>query len=174
MSANRRASLAAGVPGHPDRVVSIREPGVTDGGLACAEERRDQRGQAHPLASREVVPFAELLDEPSLALPPSAGPLGDYWLALDARDGKPPRIGNEIAGAEETYEALADGQGAVPAGHQDHLAERSGCVPPGPAGTPGDRPGPQTPSATVKMVSLRPATIELRPEAPSGVLRHWR
>jgi DNA-binding transcriptional LysR family regulator len=65
----------------------------------------------HPLASREVVPFAELLDEPFLALPQSAGPLRDYWLALDARDGKPPRIGGEIAGAEETYEALVDGRG---------------------------------------------------------------
>src|ERR1700722_19306670 len=64
-----------------------------------------------PLASREVVPFTELLDEPFLALPPSAGPLRDYWLALEARDGKPPRIGDEIAGAEETYEALVDGRG---------------------------------------------------------------
>ncbi len=65
----------------------------------------------HPLAGREVIDFAELLDEPFLALPESAGPLRDYWLALDARDGRPPRIGAEIAGTGETYEALVDGQG---------------------------------------------------------------
>jgi DNA-binding transcriptional LysR family regulator len=65
----------------------------------------------HPLANCEVIDFADLLDEPFLALPRSAGPLRDYWLALDARDGRPPRIGAEIAGTDETYEALMDGQG---------------------------------------------------------------
>lgn len=55
--------------------------------------------------------FAELLDEPFLALPAGAGPMRDYWLALDARDGRPPRIGAEIASTGETYEALLDGQG---------------------------------------------------------------
>jgi DNA-binding transcriptional LysR family regulator len=34
-----------------------------------------------------------------------------YWLAVDARGGRPPRIGAEIASTDETYEALADGQG---------------------------------------------------------------
>ncbi|MEU9450601.1 LysR substrate-binding domain-containing protein [Streptomyces sp. NPDC048277] len=51
------------------------------------------------------------VDEPFLALPRSAGPLRDHWLALDARAGRPPRIGAEIAGAEETYEALIAGLG---------------------------------------------------------------
>jgi LysR substrate binding domain len=57
------------------------------------------------------VDFAELLDEPFLALPESAGPLRDYWLALDARAGRPPRIGAEIASTDETYEAMMDGRG---------------------------------------------------------------
>jgi DNA-binding transcriptional LysR family regulator len=65
----------------------------------------------HPLATCEVIDFAELLDEPFLALPQSAGPLRDHWLALDARGGRPPRIGAEIASTDETYEALMDGQG---------------------------------------------------------------
>jgi DNA-binding transcriptional LysR family regulator len=65
----------------------------------------------HRLAGREEIDFAELLDEPFLALPAGAGPLRDYWLALDARDGRPPRIGAEIASTGETYEALLDGQG---------------------------------------------------------------
>ncbi|EFL34615.1 LysR-family transcriptional regulatory protein [Streptomyces viridochromogenes DSM 40736] len=65
----------------------------------------------HPLAGRAEVDFADLLDEPFLALPESTGPLRDYWLALDARGGRPPRIGAEIASTEETYEALTAGLG---------------------------------------------------------------
>jgi DNA-binding transcriptional LysR family regulator len=65
----------------------------------------------HPLASRDVVEFAELLDEPFLALPHSTGPLRDHFLATDARGGRQPRIGAEIASTDETYEALVDGRG---------------------------------------------------------------
>ncbi|NUP32948.1 MAG: LysR family transcriptional regulator [Streptomycetaceae bacterium] len=72
----------------------------------------------HPLAARAAVSggpvdFADLLDEPFLALPEDAGPLRDYWLALDARGGRPPRIGAVVASAEETHEAVANGQGVV-------------------------------------------------------------
>ncbi|MEU6800577.1 LysR family transcriptional regulator [Streptomyces neyagawaensis] len=65
----------------------------------------------HPLAARAEIDFGDLLDEPFLALPESAGPLRDHWLALEARGGRPPRIGAEIAGTEETYEALLAGLG---------------------------------------------------------------
>jgi DNA-binding transcriptional LysR family regulator len=65
----------------------------------------------HRLAGQAVVEFTDLLDEPFLALPESAGPLRDYWLAADARDGRPPRIGAEIASTDETYEAIVDGRG---------------------------------------------------------------
>lgn len=65
----------------------------------------------HPLAARTDLTFADLLDEPFLALPRSAGVLRDHFLALDARAGRPPRIGAEIAGTEETYEALVAGLG---------------------------------------------------------------
>jgi DNA-binding transcriptional LysR family regulator len=89
----------------------VPEPGRFRWIVVADEPRLVAMAGTHPLASREVVPFTELLDEPFLALPHSAGPLRDYWLALEARDGKPPRIGDEIAGAEETYEALVDGRG---------------------------------------------------------------
>jgi DNA-binding transcriptional LysR family regulator len=65
----------------------------------------------HPLAGKEIIDFADLLSEPFLALPDSAGPLRDYWLAIDARGGRPPVIGAEITSADETYEALVDGRG---------------------------------------------------------------
>ena len=89
----------------------VPDPGRFRWIVVADEPRLVAMAGTHPLASREVIPFADLLDEPFLALPRSAGPLRDYWLALDARDGKPPRIGDEIAGAEETYEALVDGRG---------------------------------------------------------------
>jgi DNA-binding transcriptional LysR family regulator len=65
----------------------------------------------HPLAARTSVSMADLLDEPFLALAPSAGPLRDYWLALDERAGHPVRIAAEINDTEETYEAVASGIG---------------------------------------------------------------
>jgi DNA-binding transcriptional LysR family regulator len=79
--------------------------------VLAEEPRLVAMPDSHPLARRDTVEFADLLDEPFLALPPSAGPLRDYWLATDARGGRSPRIGAEIASTEETYEALADGRG---------------------------------------------------------------
>jgi DNA-binding transcriptional LysR family regulator len=79
--------------------------------VVAEEERLVAMPEGHRLASHDVVDIADLLDEPFLALPQTAGPLREYWLALDARDGRPPRIGAEIASADETYEALVDGRG---------------------------------------------------------------
>jgi DNA-binding transcriptional LysR family regulator len=65
----------------------------------------------HRLASRARVSITDLLDEPFLALPASAGPLRDYWLALDERDGHRVKVAAEINDTEETYEAVASGIG---------------------------------------------------------------
>ncbi|MCP3802841.1 LysR family transcriptional regulator [Allokutzneria sp. A3M-2-11 16] len=67
--------------------------------------------QTHPLAAREEIDFADLLDEPFLALPKASGPARDHWLAVDARGGLPAVIGGEIASTEETVEALTSGLG---------------------------------------------------------------
>ncbi|MEU0385947.1 LysR family transcriptional regulator [Streptomyces chartreusis] len=122
---------------HPETVIRLRQvnwedptAGLADGAADVAfvwlplpgQERYDWTVVAeeplmvalpdtHPLADRTEVDFTDLLDEPFLALPESTGPLRDYWLALDARDGRPPRIGAEIASTEETYEALTAGLG---------------------------------------------------------------
>jgi DNA-binding transcriptional LysR family regulator len=77
-----------------------------DGPLARRIERR-------PPGLGAAVDFADLLDEPFLALPRSAAPLREYWLATDARGGKPPVVGAEISSVGETYEALLDGRGIV-------------------------------------------------------------
>ncbi|MGW0657625.1 LysR family transcriptional regulator [Streptodolium elevatio] len=67
----------------------------------------------HPLAGRDKIAFAELLDEPFLALPATAGPLREYWLAVDRRDGREPRIGATVSNAEETFAAIEEGSGIV-------------------------------------------------------------
>lgn len=79
--------------------------------VVAQEPRLVAMSSAHRLADRDELDFAELLDEPFLALPARAGPLRDHWLAIEARDGSPPRIGAEIASTGEAYEALVDGQG---------------------------------------------------------------
>ncbi|MFF3960566.1 LysR family transcriptional regulator [Streptomyces griseorubiginosus] len=122
---------------HPEAVVRLRQMGWQDptAGLAdgetevafvwlplpdperyawtpvAEESRLVALPTGHPLASRESIDFADLADEPFLALPASAGPLRDFWLAVDERSGRPPRVGAEIAGTEETYEALVAGLG---------------------------------------------------------------
>ena len=67
--------------------------------------------QRHRLAGRASVSIADLLDEPFLALPASAGPLRDHFLAVPERDGHPVRVAAEINDTEETYEAVASGIG---------------------------------------------------------------
>ena len=42
----------------------------------------------HPLIEQDSIAFTELLDEPFLSLPDSAGVLRDYWLALAHREAK--------------------------------------------------------------------------------------
>ncbi|MFC9535652.1 LysR family transcriptional regulator [Streptomyces sp. NPDC056975] len=81
--------------------------------VVAEEPRLVAMTDTHQLADREIIDFTDLLDEPFLALPNSAGPLRDYWLATDARGGKRALIGAEVASTEETYEALVAGLGVV-------------------------------------------------------------
>jgi DNA-binding transcriptional LysR family regulator len=67
----------------------------------------------HRLVQREELRIADLLDEPFIALPPSAGVLRDYWLALDERGGHPVRIGAQAESPDETFEAVRARQGIV-------------------------------------------------------------
>jgi DNA-binding transcriptional LysR family regulator len=79
--------------------------------VVAEEPRLVALPETHPLAARAELDFTDLADEPFLALPESAGPLRDYWLALDEHPGRAVRVGAEIAGTEETYEALVAGLG---------------------------------------------------------------
>ncbi|GAA4610618.1 LysR family transcriptional regulator [Actinoallomurus liliacearum] len=66
----------------------------------------------HRLAALRVVPFADLVDEPFIALPPEAGALRGFWLAEDHR-ATPPRVTAAVETADETFEAVASGLGVV-------------------------------------------------------------
>ncbi|MFE1594697.1 LysR family transcriptional regulator [Nocardia sp. NPDC058705] len=81
--------------------------------VVASEPRLVALPQSHRLARHGEIDFADLFAEPFLALPKSAGVLRDYWLALDARAGRPPIIGAEVSSTEETYEALVNGDGVV-------------------------------------------------------------
>lgn len=97
--------------------------------VVAEEPRLVALPDTHPLAARSEVDFADLADEPFLALPTDAGPLRDHWLALDERDGQLPRIGAEIASTEETYEALVAGLGiCLVATGNAHLITLGGVV----------------------------------------------
>ncbi|WP_217164950.1 LysR family transcriptional regulator [Streptomyces sp. AC512_CC834] len=128
---------------HPDAVVRLRQmtwedptAGLADGTADVAyvwlplpdagryawtvvaeEPRLVALPETHRLAARTELDFADLADEPFLALPPEAGVLRDFWLALEERrtlegpEVRPPLVGAEISGTEETYEALVAGLG---------------------------------------------------------------
>ncbi|AEN11639.1 MULTISPECIES: LysR family transcriptional regulator [unclassified Streptomyces] len=87
--------------------------------VVAREPRMVALPDGHPLVARAAgdpegaVDFAGLLDEPFLALPSAAGPLRDYWLALDSRNGREPKLGGVVASAEETHEAVANGEGVA-------------------------------------------------------------
>ncbi|WP_406059695.1 LysR substrate-binding domain-containing protein [Streptomyces sp. NBC_01077] len=97
--------------------------------VVATEPRLVALPETHPLAARERLDFADLLDEPFLALPDTGPELRDHWLALDARGGRPPVVGGEIASTDETYEALVGGLGIclVAAGNTP-LLTRGGVV----------------------------------------------
>ncbi|MFK0293464.1 LysR family transcriptional regulator [Streptomyces sp. NPDC090442] len=67
--------------------------------------------EGHPLAAHEVIPFRELWDEPFVAAPPETGRWRDYWLATDAREGRPVRIGAVTNQPDDWLSAIANGYG---------------------------------------------------------------
>ena len=67
----------------------------------------------HRLAGRRQASFAEISNEPLVALPESAKELRSFWLAEHARHGSPAQIACEAATADEALENVAAGTGSV-------------------------------------------------------------
>jgi DNA-binding transcriptional LysR family regulator len=80
--------------------------------ILVTERRVIALSTKHPFAGRSSVAFADIADEPLLALPESAGPLRDFWLAQDRRAGRPAKIAAEVTTSDETYEIVASGAAA--------------------------------------------------------------
>ena len=67
----------------------------------------------HRLAGRRQASFAEISNEPLVALPESAKELRSFWLAEHARHGSPAPIACVAATADEALENVAAGTGSV-------------------------------------------------------------
>ncbi|MFI6942331.1 LysR family transcriptional regulator [Streptomyces sp. NPDC050418] len=65
----------------------------------------------HRLADRAEVDFRELWDEPFVAAPVQAGAWRDWWLAADAREGRPPVVGAETRHPDDWLNAIVNGYG---------------------------------------------------------------
>ncbi len=65
----------------------------------------------HRLAGRHEVEIGELLDDPIVCAPVTAGPWRDYWLAMDARGNRPPTIAAVAATYEAETTSIARGLG---------------------------------------------------------------
>ncbi|GAA3387228.1 LysR family transcriptional regulator [Cryptosporangium minutisporangium] len=80
--------------------------------VVTTEERWVALPTGHPLADRTTIGFDELVDEPFVALPTTAGALRDYWLASEHR-ASPARIAAVAETPDESLEAVASGVGVV-------------------------------------------------------------
>ena len=90
----------------------LPDTGAFEWKIVATEDRWVALAPQHRLSAQTAIEFADLVDEPFIALPRSAGPLRDFWLANDHRDA-PARIAAEAATAEETFEAVAAGLGVA-------------------------------------------------------------
>jgi DNA-binding transcriptional LysR family regulator len=77
--------------------------------VLLSERRCVTLSSQHRLAHRTTVQFRDLLDEPYVALPRSAGPLRDFWLGADQRPDAPVRVVAEVTNADEKLELIASG-----------------------------------------------------------------
>ncbi|MGW5750139.1 LysR family transcriptional regulator [Nocardia rhamnosiphila] len=76
-----------------------------------SEPRVVALASGHPLVERESIAFADLLDEPFVAAPAETGAWRDYWLGVDERADRTPRIGAVTDQPDEWLSAIANGYG---------------------------------------------------------------
>jgi DNA-binding transcriptional LysR family regulator len=83
----------------------------------------------HRLAGRDRLQIAELLDDPIVCAPATAGTWRDYWLAMDVRDGRAPTIAAVAATYEAEMTFIARGLGiSFTTGASARLYDRPGVV----------------------------------------------
>ncbi|MFF1872899.1 LysR family transcriptional regulator [Streptomyces sp. CB03911] len=129
----------------------------------------------HRLAGETLIDFAELLEEPFVAMPAEAGHWREYWLGAQERGGRAARIGAVAHNADEWLAAVACGQGIGIAPETiSRLSTRPGVVyrpvrglGPGQVGLYWPRERPCTPAMTAFVRSCR-ATVEIGGPAAAG------
>ena len=77
--------------------------------VLATERRFVEIGARHPLADRQTIEFSEIINEPAAALPAWAGAQRDFWLAIEARAGRPPQVAAEVSAADEKLEIVSSG-----------------------------------------------------------------
>ncbi|MCL4286163.1 MAG: LysR family transcriptional regulator [Thermoleophilia bacterium] len=83
-----------------------------------SEPRGVALAAGHPLAEKESVTIAELIEEPIIDVPSADPASRDFWIAAKHRAGKPPRVGATVQTVDGIVEAIGAGLGvatAVPA-----------------------------------------------------------
>jgi DNA-binding transcriptional LysR family regulator len=97
--------------------------------VLATERRYVALPRSHPLAARSSLSFAEVRDEPFIALPEEAGAVRDLWLGADHRDGAPPVVSAAVRNPGEALEAVAGRVGVALVGEgAAELHARSGVV----------------------------------------------
>jgi DNA-binding transcriptional LysR family regulator len=81
--------------------------------VLVSERRFVALSSRHHLAQRTSVAFADIIDEAFVALPKSAGPLRDFWLASAERNWAPANVAAEVTSADETFEVVSSGEAIV-------------------------------------------------------------
>ncbi|MEH2067505.1 MAG: LysR family transcriptional regulator [Nostoc sp.] len=79
--------------------------------ILLVEPRWVALSSEHPLAQREVLQIADLVNEPFITVPAETGIWRDYWLAKNERDGHPIIFGTEVNNTNEAMEAVINNQG---------------------------------------------------------------
>ncbi|MDF5711339.1 MAG: LysR substrate-binding domain-containing protein [Nostoc sp. S4] len=79
--------------------------------ILLVEPRWVALSSEHPLAQREVLQIADLVNEPFITVPSETGIWRDYWLAKNERDGHPIVFGTEVNNTNEAMEAVINNQG---------------------------------------------------------------
>jgi DNA-binding transcriptional LysR family regulator len=88
------------------------EPELLRWVVVATEPRHVALPLGHRLAKRRRIVLADLDEEPFIALPEQTGALRSFWLAENQRS-RPAIIGTIAYTAEETFEAVAAGQGVA-------------------------------------------------------------
>ena len=101
--------------------------------VAATEPRWVALPVGHPLLAHPGIPFAQLAAEPFVALPDSAGPMREFWLAVDPG---PDRGRGDDRGRGVRGRGVRARRGAAGRRQRRHLPPRRRGVPPRPGPAP--------------------------------------